>query len=205
MYEKSRFKALEILLKCEKNVEGIKKFLPKRFNKDITEDQKSILLNAMKLFDIKSTTVSLFRNGFIRSLYYQNTVKLEQKPEFEESVAERTKIRRQKKSDDKHTIDMPDLESEESAAQRKNQQGKGLKILTPNQMLSRLPISLAQLKAGNNSEKLKNEIRQLLYSLYRSKNLQNKSIKVWSTLFKTWKQFLWTLKTVKQVNHTDLN
>ena len=38
-------------------------------------------------------------------------------------------------------------------------------------MLSILPISLAQLKAGNNSEKLKNEIRQLLYSLYRSKKL----------------------------------
>ena len=38
-------------------------------------------------------------------------------------------------------------------------------------MLSRLPISLAQLKAGNNSEKLKNEIKQLLYSLYRSKKL----------------------------------
>ena len=52
-----------------------------------------------------------------------------------------------------------------------NQQGKGLKILTPNQVLSRLPISLAQLQAGNNSEKLKNEIRQLLYSLYRSKNM----------------------------------
>ena len=42
------------------------------------------------------------------------------------------------------------------------QLGLGLKILTPNQMLSRLPIILAQLKAGNNSEKLKNEIRQLL-------------------------------------------
>ena len=52
-----------------------------------------------------------------------------------------------------------------------SQQGQGLKILTPNQMLSRLPITLAQLKAGNNSEKLKNEIRQLLYSLYRSKNM----------------------------------
>ena len=54
---------------------------------------------------------------------------------------------------------------------RQNQEVQGLKILTPNQMLSRLPISLAQLKAGNNSEKLKNEIRQLLYSLYRSKKL----------------------------------
>ena len=52
-----------------------------------------------------------------------------------------------------------------------DQSGQGLKILTRNQMLSRLPISLAQLKAGNNSEKLKNEIRQLLYSLYRSKKL----------------------------------
>ena len=51
------------------------------------------------------------------------------------------------------------------------QQGKSLKTLTPNQMLSRLPISLAQLKAGNNSGNLKNEIRQLLYSLYRSKNM----------------------------------
>ena len=49
--------------------------------------------------------------------------------------------------------------------------GIGLKMLTLNQMLSRLPITLAQLKAGNNSEKLKTEIRQLLYSLYRSKRL----------------------------------
>ena len=66
---------------------------------------------------------------------------------------------------------MLDLEREESAAQRRNQQGQGLKILTPNQILRRLPVALAQLNAGNNSEKLKSEIRQLLYSLYRSKKL----------------------------------
>ena len=54
---------------------------------------------------------------------------------------------------------------------KQNQQGEGIKILTPNQMLNRLPISLAQLNAGNNSNKLKNEIRQLLYSLYQSKNM----------------------------------
>ena len=54
-----------------------------------------------------------------------------------------------------------------------NQEGKGLKISTPNQMLSRLPITLAQLKVGNNSEKLKNEIRQLLCSLHHSKNMTN--------------------------------
>ena len=65
------------------------------------------------------------------------------------------------------TTDMTELESEESAEQR----GQGQKILTPNQLLSRLPITLAQLKAGNNSEKLKTEIRQLLHFLYRSKKL----------------------------------
>ena len=64
-----------------------------------------------------------------------------------------------------------------------NQSGQGFKILMPNQIFSWLPISIAQLKAGNNSEKLKNEIRQLLYSLYRSKNLRSNSIKVWLTLF----------------------
>ena len=58
----------------------------------------------------------------------------------------------------------------------KKKQGSSLKILNPNQMLSRLPITLAQLKAGNNSEKLKNEIRQLLYSLHRSKKTYKTTI-----------------------------
>ena len=51
------------------------------------------------------------------------------------------------------------------------QYGKGLKILTPNQMLKRLPIAFAQVKAGNNSESLLNEIRKIVYSLYRSKEI----------------------------------
>ena len=58
---------------------------------------------------------------------------------------------------------------------KQKQEGEGIKILTPSQMLSTLKISLAQLEAANNSEKLKNEIRQLLYSLYRSKNI-NKQV-----------------------------
>ena len=49
-----------------------------------------------------------------------------------------------------------------------------LKILTPNQMLKRLPIALAQVKAGNNSESLLNEIRQIVYSLHRSKEITKK-------------------------------
>ena len=56
----------------------------------------------------------------------------------------------------------------------KEQEGTGLKILTPNQMLKRLPVALAQIKAGNNSESLLNEIRQIAYYLYRSKEITKK-------------------------------
>ena len=61
--------------------------------------------------------------------------------------------------------------------EKKNEtEGKGLKILTPKQMLQRLPIALAQVKDGNNSEKLLNKIRQIVYSLYQSKQLAKKGI-----------------------------
>ena len=86
-------------------------------------------------------------------------------------LAEILKPRNNKIDEQPDTTGTPELESEESTAQGRNQQKQGLKILTTDQMPSRLPISLAQLNAGNNSEKLKNEIRQLLYSLYRSKKL----------------------------------
>ena len=56
----------------------------------------------------------------------------------------------------------------------KEEEGTGIKILTSNQMLKRLPIALAQVKAGNNSESLLNEIRQIVYSLYRSKEITKK-------------------------------
>ena len=54
------------------------------------------------------------------------------------------------------------------------QEGIGLKNLTPKQILQRLPISLAQIKAGNNSQSLLNEIRQIVYSLYQSKDITKK-------------------------------
>ena len=72
-----------------------------------------------------------------KDVYYKSE---ESKPGFEESIAEKTKITRQKSDEE-------------------NQKGQGLKILKPDQMLSRLPIFLTQLKAGNNSEKHKKEIR----------------------------------------------
>ena len=52
--------------------------------------------------------------------------------------------------------------------------GTGIKILSPKQMLQRLPIALAQVKAGNNSESLLNEIRQIVHSLYQSKQITKK-------------------------------
>ena len=93
-----------------------------------------------------------------------------------------------KMSEDEKEIEKPDkilkiVEEILDFNNKQNQIGKGLKILMPSQMLSRLPISLAQLKAGNNSEKLKNEIRQPLYSLYRSKKL-TKQIYKSLTLFR---------------------
>ena len=69
------------------------------------------------------------------------------------------------------TTEMSDLESEKSVKQKRNKKEFELKILTPDQMFNRLPISLAQLKAGNNTEKITNKITKLLYSLYRSKTL----------------------------------
>ena len=60
--------------------------------------------------------------------------------------------------------------------------GAGLKILTPKQMLQRLPIALAQVKAGNNSEILLNEIRQIVYFLYQSKEITKK---VYSNIIKS--------------------
>ena len=74
-------------------------------------------------------------------------------------------------SEDEKKIEKPDkilkIVEEILEFNKQNQSGKGLKILTTNQMLGRLPIYLAPLKAGNNSEELKDEIRQILYSLCR--------------------------------------
>ena len=67
----------------------------------------------------------------------------------------------------KDIADLYDLKSDSDTSKK----GERLKILNNKQMLNRLPILLAQIEAGNNSIKLKNEARQILYSLYRSKLL----------------------------------
>ena len=80
---------------------------------------------------------------------------------------QKSKIIRQKK-DDEDLSAMPPLEGDEEKVKK----GKALKILTPNKLLTRLPILLAQIKAENNSYELKNEIRQILYLLYQRNNHQ---------------------------------
>ena len=79
------------------------------------------------------------------------------------------------------------LSDENYNAKQKETKAKGLKILTPKQILQRLPITLAQVKAGNNSESLLNEIRQIAYSLYQSKQITKK---VYNNIIKKWILYL---------------
>ena len=116
----------------------------------------------------------------------------EPEEKYEESIAERVKTRRQntqrtfapssppKRDYSEATANYMKYEEKEKRGQKKFSDdydsngwpsGSGLKILTNKQMLNRLPILLAQIQAGNNSKSLKNEIRKILYSLYRSKEL----------------------------------
>ena len=108
----------------------------------------------MKRKGNRSTIISTYTD-FVKSF----------RPDYFDKIDNKTNDEADNEETD--TTNMADLETEESAAQRRKQEAKGLKILPPQQILTRLPISLAQLEAGNNSEKLKNEIRQLFHSLYR--------------------------------------
>ena len=94
--KKVSLRQLRFFLNTKIVVQWGKKVLPKVFNKDITENQKSVLLNAMKLFDIRNAIVVLFKKGFMKPLKYQRTVKLELKPKPEESVGEKIKLRKQR-------------------------------------------------------------------------------------------------------------
>ena len=120
-----------------------------------------------------------------RYIFGEDIESIEPEEKYEESIAERVKTRRQNtqrtfaRQDSSINLDnftygenYDELDEEDRECLRNmNKEGKGLKILTNKQMLNRLPILLAQIQAGNNSIKLKNEIRQILYSLHRSKVL----------------------------------
>ena len=125
-----------------------------------------------------------------RYLFREDNESIEPEEKYEESIVERVKTRRQnpqrtfapsslpKKDYSAETADcLKYMEEQEKGQKRFSDDydssgwssGSGLKILTNKQMLNRLPILLAQIQAGNNSKSLKNEARQILYSLYRSK------------------------------------
>ena len=123
-------------------------------------EKNGTLKPARKLFFIRENIVRAFKRGIFP---YIDRFKVEKESDEESD-----------ENDEIDTSNMTDLEGEESTTER-----KGLKILIPNQMLSRLPTSLAQLKAGNNSQKLENKVKQFLYSLCISKKLTkqlNKSL-----------------------------
>ena len=155
---------------------GIRRFPPDKFREYISNKEKGVLLNAMNLYNGRNKIIKLFESKDITPsmyAYYAKSDGVEESGQkFGESIGERVKLRRQKEDDKTcdeqlDTTDMPNLETEESVEQKRKYKGHRLKKITPQQILTRLPISLAQLKAGSNSQKLRNGIRQLLYySMY---------------------------------------
>ena len=147
------------LQKAQDNQQELKILMNKLNNnynpqkKEKLKEKDDTLYSAKKLYAIKNEIIDAFEKGIFP--YIDG---FQMKKDTDEDTDEEI-----------DTTITPELESEESAAERINQQGEGVKIVIPNQMLSRLSISLAQLEARNTSDELKNEIRQLLYSLYRSK------------------------------------
>ena len=80
-------------------------------------------------------------------------------------------------TDKEESIDLSNMSPLECDEEIK--EGKEIEILTPNKLLTRLPISLAQIKVGNNSNKLKNEIRHIMYFLYQHNKIAKKVSNIW--------------------------
>ena len=183
-------KALTIFYDSKKDLrKEVRSFFPKRFKTDINKDPEDALINAIYLYNSKNKINKSFEDKNINLSDFPYNAKLEEselelesesesesesKLKFEESIGERTNLRRQE-------------------SDKENQKGQGLKILTLEQMLSRLLITLAQLKAGNDSQELKNEVRELLYSLPCSKKLSKTIYKHLISSIQKWKQYLRTL------------
>ena len=115
--------------------------------------------------DNKYNPINLFFEIYNYNIWFEN-----------EKLADTTSTKSDK-GESVHLSDMSPLEGDEEV-----KEGKGLIILTPNKLLSRLPILLAQIKAGNNPKKLNSEIRQILYLLYQHNKITKK---VYSNLIKS--------------------
>ena len=139
-----------------------------------------MVIKVIKINDTENITKSLKKlcNKFINfdefneeyNKFMGNVVKFEHYKSTKKDGSVSTNQKKKQKSyarDLKGIVDLYNIKSGSDTSKK----GEGLKILTNKQMLNRLPILLAQIEAGNNSIKLKNEARQILYPLYRSKVL----------------------------------
>ena len=131
------------------------------------------LFNAIKNNQIKFSEVKNKQNEFLNKL---NNIKIGKKTiKQKETINNLEKFYNSREEVINFFRDYIEMLSDANYNAKQNEtKGKGLKILTPKQMLQRLPIALAQVKAGNNSESLLNEIRQIVYSLYQSKQITKK-------------------------------
>ena len=181
----------------DKELKIIKDFITKINNGKINESNAASEFKKLK----QKVNNDKLKHGLVKylekSLFGEDIESIAPEEKYEESIAERLKTRKQnapsslpKKDYSEETADYLKYMKEEKKGQKRfsddydsngwssgsenvvgKAKGTGLKILTDKQMLNRLPILLAQIQAGNNSIKLKNAIRQILDSLYRSKVL----------------------------------
>ena len=131
------------------------------------------LFNAIKHNQVKFSEVRIKQNEFLKKL---SNIKIGKKTlEQKEVINNLEKFYNSREEVFSFFRDYVEMLSDAYYDARNNEtKGTGLKILTPKQMLQRLPIALAQVKAGNNSESLLNEIRQIVYSLHQSKQITKK-------------------------------
>ena len=136
------------------------------------KDSKEIF-NAIKNNQIKFSEVKNKQNEFLNKL---SNIKIGKKtPEQKEVINNLEKFYNSREEVINFFRDYIEMLSDANYDSKQNEtKGKGLKILTPKQMLQRLPIALAQVKAGNNSESLLNEIKEIVCSLYQSKQITKK-------------------------------
>ena len=128
----------------------------------------------MDTANIEQANLLSYINDFIRKTKPRNPEKRKLRSDVLDSVTSLVKGREVVLKAFQSGIFHKLEESQEGKGANASEWNERLKILTPNQMLKRLPIALAQVKAGNNSESLLNEIRQIVYSLYRSKEITKK-------------------------------
>ena len=138
------------------------------------------LFNTIKNFQIKFSDAKNKQNEFLRKL---SNIKIgKNNIKQKEAINNLEKFYLSREEVINLFRDYAEMLSDANRDSKQNRsEGKGLRILTPKQMLERLPVALPQVKACNNSETLLNEIRQIVYSLYQSKqttkNVYNNTIK----------------------------